>query len=479
MALWTLGGVLAQAEVPRLIPYQGFLADPTGDPLPGPVDLTVTFYDAANAGAVLFQEDHPGVPLQNGVFAIDIGSETTGGLPDAGLDATEVWLGLTVDGGTELTPRVRLGMVPFSAKSRASEVLVRPDTFTAAVAADGSGNVGVGTQTPLAPLHVESDGKWSPDVGNGWGDLSVTNGTVGLSIGVATGGGGTGDVRLWTTGGTERLIFTTAALGDAMAITEGRLGIGTLSPTYPLYVIDDDSNNAIFAGGTVRISKGLNTTGPGLSVSRTTSGSPFFVSERTEIDGNALNAHGGIFGSGDRDLILNDASAGDVLMVGGGGNVGIGTSSPVTRLHIEGGSDVSLSGGGYITLGSVTGANIALDGNEIMARNNGATSPLYLNNDGGETWLSGALRMRDTGELSMFNEDGTVETVQLKGWEASGQGAELRLRNLAGTTTIEIDADFGGDGRIITQELQITGGSDLSEQFDIHAEHGKVEPGMV
>src|SRR5690606_19349378 len=44
---------------------------------------------------------------------------------------------------------------------------------------------------------------------------------------------------------------------------------------------------------------------------------------------------------------------------------------------------------------------------------------------------------------------------------------------------IELDAEFGnvGDpGRIVTPVLQITGGADLSEQFEIQ---GEFEPGMI
>jgi hypothetical protein len=105
------------------------------------------------------------------------------------------------------------------------------------------------------------------------------------------------------------------------------------------------------------------------------------------------------------------------------------------------------------------------------------------------------------GVLKAVNDTG-VETVQIKGGEFAGDGAELRLyeadgtntfevdaemnsgahvylRNGDGTTTIQLDADYNGDGRIITQELQITGGSDLSEQFDVDPMEIEIEPGMV
>jgi hypothetical protein len=65
------------------------------------------------------------------------------------------------------------------------------------------------------------------------------------------------------------------------------------------------------------------------------------------------------------------------------GRVGIGTSAPEVRVHISGGTDASLDGGGFLVMGSTTGTNLAMDNNEIVARNNGAASSLAINADGG------------------------------------------------------------------------------------------------
>lgn len=69
------------------------------------------------------------------------------------------------------------------------------------------------------------------------------------------------------------------------------------------------------------------------------------------------------------------------------GRVGIGTINPKVKLHVTGGSDTEKASGGYLVLGSTTGKNVSFDANEIMARNDGAASTLYLNHDGGTVAL--------------------------------------------------------------------------------------------
>lgn len=74
------------------------------------------------------------------------------------------------------------------------------------------------------------------------------------------------------------------------------------------------------------------------------------------------------------------------------GNMGITTSTPEVKLHITDGSDAGLNQtGGYVLLGETSGMNLVMDTNEIMVRNNGAAAPLYLQNDGGDVRVGGAV----------------------------------------------------------------------------------------
>jgi hypothetical protein len=72
--------------------------------------------------------------------------------------------------------------------------------------------------------------------------------------------------------------------------------------------------------------------------------------------------------------------------------LGISNVSPLTKLHIASGQDAGLgnTSNGFVMLGSGTGANMILDNNEIIARNNSQGADLFLQNDGGNVILCGA-----------------------------------------------------------------------------------------
>jgi len=75
-----------------------------------------------------------------------------------------------------------------------------------------------------------------------------------------------------------------------------------------------------------------------------------------------------------------------------GGYVGLGVSgTPQAPLQMAGAPDAEPNGGGALVVGFVSGLNLAFDNNEIMARNAGQTSTLYLNNDGGDVVVGGHL----------------------------------------------------------------------------------------
>jgi hypothetical protein len=88
---------------------------------------------------------------------------------------------------------------------------------------------------------------------------------------------------------------------------------------------------------------------------------------------------------------------------------------------------------------------------------------------------SGATRHQFTAEnseMKVFDSNG-----QTKVWmQAPTSGATLSLMNSSGATAIYLNAS---NGRTTTKSLEITGGSDLSEAFDVNAAGTSIRPGTV
>ncbi len=97
--------------------------------------------------------------------------------------------------------------------------------------------------------------------------------------------------------------------------------------------------------------------------------------------------HQGTFVWSDATNAHFDSTGSDQFLIEADGGVGIGTNAPETALHVDGGTDVAPAGGGFFQAGSSNGLNLALDNNEIMARDNGTTSKLSINVSGGDVIL--------------------------------------------------------------------------------------------
>lgn len=95
--------------------------------------------------------------------------------------------------------------------------------------------------------------------------------------------------------------------------------------------------------------------------------------------------HDGTFVWADSGFAEFASTAANQFLIRADGGVGVNTNAPGAPVHVEGGVDVSLTptGNGYLMLGNPASLNVALDDNEIMARNNADTAILFLNADGG------------------------------------------------------------------------------------------------
>lgn len=382
-----MGGLCASAQplsagqIATAFTYQGQLKV-AGLPAEGAFDMSFSLYDAAGGG------DRRGGPLvfdgmagnaapvavAKGLFqvALDFG---------AVFDGTQLWLQVEVrphgdSAYTPLSPRQALTAAPL-----ALYALGGPGG-SSVWTANGSdihntntGRVGIGTDTPTALLHVagdiRSDGTLglaahNPGNGDAVAALGWFNDVARIRIG-GNGAGASNGLDIQRTG--DRSLMR--------ILHNGNVGIGTIDPGADLHVVGDGAQTALRVTNSASCSGSTNT---GLIVGDVCG------------SGRAATFYG--VTSSTLVTIANDGSGlaagfgGDVVF---SGDVGVGASSPSARLHVDGGSDAAPSRGGYIVAGDVDGLNLAIDNNEIMARNNGVAAPLYLNAGGGEVVLGGPL----------------------------------------------------------------------------------------
>ena len=126
-----------------------------------------------------------------------------------------------------------------------------------------SGNIGIGTPTPGAKLHIEGDGSSVENVagiirstGTTYGpslrlEATGTNGKTYALYSGQTSDGNAGIFSIYEVGGGNRLV-----------INNGNVGIGTTTPSYPLEVVgsvQNSTNSYYFNGGGATIHNG---TGP-------------------------------------------------------------------------------------------------------------------------------------------------------------------------------------------------------------------------
>ncbi len=96
------------------INYQGRLADSSGASISGTVTMDFALHDASTGGNLLWgPESHDNVPVSNGLFNVQLGSQIPGGISAHILANGGMWLEVTVEGDT-LSPREKLAAVPYA-----------------------------------------------------------------------------------------------------------------------------------------------------------------------------------------------------------------------------------------------------------------------------------------------------------------------------------------------------------------------------
>jgi len=363
--------VYAQAPLGSTFSYQGQLKE-GGIPADGAdYDFRFRLFDDPAAGtqvgtALFFNDER----VENGLFTLELDFGPGIFTGDA------LWLEVGVkrqplDPFEVLSPRQPLNAAPYA--------LYALDAGSAGFwAANGehiystnSGNVGIGTTDPAASLQVINDGEshaiWAEttDIGvlayrtagsGSWpaihGDCSSASGgasgvrgyisndnpgplaagVYGVCTSVEPDASDAAGVRGRHAGSGKGVVGEVADpegyagyFIGGRSYFEGNVGIGTENPGFPLTIYGDTSGHAIWTSGQVYLQRG----GTALKIIHGSGGD----SHSTEFDGSHINSAGAPFTA---PLNLNTASSGSVLIANGGGNVGVGTTSPQAKLDVHG-----------------------------------------------------------------------------------------------------------------------------------------------
>jgi hypothetical protein len=139
----------------------------------------------------------------------------------------------------------------------------------------------------------------------------------------------------------------------------------------------------------------------------------------------------GTYGTNPNGNLAFQTSSSTRMTITPAGNVGLGTTTPISRFQIVGGTEASLSTHGFMMLGTETAANIVADNNEIMARNNGVVSDLFIQSEGGTTQFGNStesnIEIKNSSITAFYN--GGTETLILQPNGKTRLGSVLDFAN--------------------------------------------------
>ncbi len=117
-------GSASLALVPAVINHQGRLTNDAGVPLSGNYEMTFRFYHEESGGTALWTEVQT-VTAFEGIFNVYLGDVTP--LEEVLFTGQELYLGITMAGDSEMTPRMRTGSVMFA--MAANQTTTDPPTW--------------------------------------------------------------------------------------------------------------------------------------------------------------------------------------------------------------------------------------------------------------------------------------------------------------------------------------------------------------
>ena len=278
-------------------------------------------------------------------------------------------------------------------------------------------NLGIGTSVPQTKLHLGGvagvDGIMFPD-----GTLqttaagSIVGGDSVWSLNGANAFYNAGNVGIGTTAPTQLLTLQTPTNSYGLLHTDGVRSIATYiggggnggyigtKSNHSLYLYANDSDPLLTVHPNRNIGIGTLTphskldvaaSGDGAELLRFTTDRPWLFRQVRIGPSTGLQLYSTVGQKKFEITTVEGINVATFFADGVDSKVGIGTTDPAAKLHVEGGTPVTPSAGGFVHLGSSTDRNVAIDDDEIMARYNGAPTSLYVNYDGGDVVFGGVI----------------------------------------------------------------------------------------
>ncbi len=324
-----LATVLAGFGYAQPFTYQGMLKQ-NGNPANSTLSMTFKLYDALTGGSQVGPTITQDVSVQNGLFtvALDFGNVWNG---------ADRYLEITV-GSTVLSPRVKINPVPYASFAQ------RPWQTSGSNIFYTDGNVGIGTNSPMTQLSLGS--------GDAFTKLAIWQGAnAGELMGF---GRAPGQFRIHLASPSEAFaflnrpqgaeIFTIYGDGNVMIRNNSSIfGVGHLVGFLGLGLNGDPAGgDDLFVAPSGNV--GIGTTSPAarLSLGGGDANTKLALWQGTNagdlmgfgIGPNQFRLH--LHHSGNRFSFLNAPNGTEIVTIKGDGNVGIGTTNPFERLHVEG-----------------------------------------------------------------------------------------------------------------------------------------------
>lgn len=446
------------ADVPSRISYQGRLTNDLGQPVDSVTNITFVLYEDSLGTAQLWEETHPSVKITNGLFTVLLGSINPNLM--AQFEGKERWLGIKIGDGAVMMQALPIVSSTYAFKSQ------RTDSAAVAKAV----------------------------VDNAITSAKILNGTIQL-VDLGQNGAAAGEVIKWT--GSAWDAGADEIGSNVSGWTDGGDVVGLTSVADTVAINTSTRLGKLNVGGNIGIYP---------------SGYIYFGNDTTYVRGLSGNLHlecnGVYFNTRGNVFIGHPVDGNWVKFDNTNKRVGIGTMSVDDKLHIEnttaGGACWFKIQNSDATTWGQTGLRIQTPANtwhlrqDLYSAANFAEGALSLYSTGGSveamTWL-------ENGNVGIGMTTPGNHRLYVKGASSTYSGSTIYAENTSTNGTaaycyvnssypalvaaqkgtgdifrcVWIDAGDAStavfrvtdEGRAICPELELTGGSDVAEPFEI------------